>query len=364
MVQLTTAMEAPAQTGPMTSGTVDGALARLRAQVEKATGLCVREIVELPAGLGLRRFYRVRTTGEPASLIARLETPEDPAGRPAGVPPEPPLEPIRALLESAGLPVPRRVGSVLGDDLDLLEDLGSATLDAAGRGEPGRCAALYEQVVDRLPALQALAPVAGVAAFERRLDAPLFAHKAGLVVEWSLPEALGRAATRAEGEAVSQAFGWIANLALEAPARLAHRDLHSRNLLVQGGRVRWIDLQGAFLAPPEYDLVCLLRDSYVTLPELLVDQLLERVRPALPDAPTPEDFRRRFDLLTLTRKGKDHARFVYSAATRGEASQRAYLPATTRALHRAARACAGLAPELARLAELLLALPEGDGVSP
>ena len=53
---------------------------------------------------------------------------------------------------------------------------------------------------------------------------------------------------------------------------------------------------------------------------------------------------------------------MFSAATRDDASQRAYLPATTRALHRAARACAGLAPELGRLAELLLALPEGEGV--
>lgn len=347
----------------MISGTADETLTRVRSRAEEATGSRVVDVAELPADLSLRRFFRVRTAGEPTSLIARLDAPEDPAGRPAGVPPEPPLEPIRGLLESAGLPVPRRIGPPGDDDLELLEDLGNVTLEAHAAHEPGRIAELYAEVVDRLPTLQALSPVPGVAAFERRLDAALFAYKAGLVAEWSLPEALGRAASAAERGAVFAAFAWIADRALEAPARLAHRDLQSRNLLLHEGRLRWIDLQGAFLAPPEYDLVCLLRDSYVALPEPLVDRLLERVRPALPDAPAPADFRQRFDLLTLTRKGKDHARFAYAAATRGDTRPRRYLPATARALHRAARACAGLAPELARLSELLLKLPEDEGAT-
>ena len=52
-----------------------------------------------------------------------------------------------------------------------------------------------------------------------------------------------------------------------------------------------LDLQGAWLAPPEYDLVCLLRDSYVELPEPEIAQHLAAIRPALPDAPAPEEFR-------------------------------------------------------------------------
>ena len=51
-----------------------------------------------------------------------------------------------------------------------------------------------------------------------------------------------------------------------------------------------IDLQGAFLAPPEYDLVCLLRDSYVELEAEEVQEQLDRIRPELPDAPEPEGF--------------------------------------------------------------------------
>jgi aminoglycoside/choline kinase family phosphotransferase len=83
-----------------------------------------------------------------------------------------------------------------------------------------------------------------------------------------------------------------------------------------------IDLQGAFLAPPEYDFVCLLRDSYLELPEAFVDSELARVRPALPAAPDAASFRARFELLTLTRKGKDHARFLYAAQERGDSLPR------------------------------------------
>ena len=119
-----------------------------------------------------------------------------------------------------------------------------------------------------------------------------------------------------------------------------------------------LDLQGAFQAPPEYDLVCLLRDSYVELDEADLAYQLERVRPQLPDAPDAESFARRFDLLTLTRKGKDCARFFYAAQERGDRRFLRYVPATVRALRRAARAAAARDAALTPLAELIFQLPE------
>ena len=60
---------------------------------ERELGVHVDAVEPLLAGIGLRRFYRVTTSGDPSSLIARVEMPEDPAGRPTGSPPEPALEP-------------------------------------------------------------------------------------------------------------------------------------------------------------------------------------------------------------------------------------------------------------------------------
>jgi aminoglycoside/choline kinase family phosphotransferase len=339
-----------------------GCDARLRGAVREALGAEVTRTEPIAGQLGLRRFLRVfLDSGEPRTLIARIDAPEDPSGRPPGAAPEPPLEPVRAFLEQHGLPVPRRYGGDAG--LELLEDLGSNSLaDAVANATPDERRALYAQACDLVPRLQALRdPGSNIAAFERRLDATIFAYKAELFARWSLPER-GRGPSSAETQVVREAFAFVAAVSERAPARFAHRDLQSANLLVAGAaaqrRIAMIDLQGAFLAPPEYDLVCLLRDSYVELPDAELREQLDRVRPRLPDAPDAEAFARRFDLLTLTRKGKDHARFVAAARERGDRRFLRFVPATLRALRAAAERAAARDPLLAPLAELIHTLPE------
>jgi aminoglycoside/choline kinase family phosphotransferase len=340
-------------------------------RVCRAAGLEPQRIEWLPAALSLRRFARIHATGG-ATAVARIEAPEDPAGRPGGVAPEPPHEPIRALLERAGLPVPRRLGGDPAAGIDLLEDVGSVSLQGVSTDR----ADLYREACELVPRIQAIAAVPGVAAFTRSLDAALFAYKADLVVRHGLA-ARGRDATPAEAAVVRETFAWIAGEMAAAPQRLAHRDFQSSNLYVRAaaprasfaqraegerrpseGRLRMIDLQGAFLAPPEYDLVCLLRDSYVELSESEIAAHIDAVRPALPDAPDPESFARRFDLLTLTRKGKDHARFLYAARERGDERFLAYVPTTVRQLQRAAERASARDARAADLAALYAELPE------
>jgi len=325
-------------------------------------------VEELQRGLGLRRFFRVELErGTPSRLVARVEAPEDLARRPSGAAPEPRLEPVRALLEAHGVPVPARYGGDEAAGVDLLEDLGSATLATAAAGASGEeRQGLYAEACDIVVRYQTVRDPGGkvrVACFDRRLDATLFAYKADFFATWSLSAALGRKATVGERAVVEEAFSEIAAIAAAAPERLAHRDFQSSNILVRanrpaGRRLCVIDLQGAFLAPPEYDLVCLLRDSYVELADPEVAFQLERIRPALPEAPDPESFARRFDLLTLTRKGKDHALFLYAAKTRGLNEYLQFLPPTVRALRSAALRRAGESPRLSRLADLVLQLPE------
>jgi aminoglycoside/choline kinase family phosphotransferase len=328
--------------------------ARLRESVRAALGAEVERIESLPDQLGARHFFRLALANSSvASLIARVDRPEDPGNRPAGVAAEPPLEPIRALLERSGCPVPGRYGGDPEAGIELLEDVGDVSLlaAAAGASESERHS-LYDEACGLVPKLQRISDPGDVEAFRRKLDDELFAYKADLFARWALP-AGGRSPTAAERKTVAAAFGIVAVECARAPYRLAHRDFQSANLhWVPGRGLVMIDLQGAFLAPPEYDLVCLLRDSYVALPEAEVADHLERIRPQLPDAPESDTFTCRFDLLTLTRKGKDLARFFQTAAERGETRFLAYAPHTLALLRDAAARAAQRDPRLADFSEL------------
>jgi N-acetylmuramate 1-kinase len=340
----------------------DAVRERVRRAIARALGARARDVELLPAGLGLRRFARVRLEpGAPvASVVARVDAPEDPAGRPAGVAPEPPLEPIRALLEREGLPVPRSYGA--DDGVVLLEDLGDVSLAelAPSLGAEER-RVLYAEACGLVPRLQQVADPGGVAAFSRRLDATQLAYKAELFSEHGLA-ARGAAATAAERGCVHAAFARIAQLAESAPQRLAHRDFQSANLHVREGapgqRLVMIDLQGAWLAPPEYDLVCLLRDSYVELPEDEIARHFEATRTRLPDRPDPERAALRFAALGVARKAKDYARFVDVATRRGNRRALAFLPTTWRHLRAATQALAARDRAFRALEALVLSLPE------
>ena len=337
----------------------------VRSLVEAQLGVAVTKIEPIAAGIGLRRFFRVETDGSPRTLVARVEAAEDPAGRPPGIPPEPPVEPLRRFLERAGLPVPRRYGGDAAQGIELHEDLGADSLaDLAPTLAGAERAAVYRAVLAWIPALQRLRDPGGLPTFARRLDRAHFRYKGDLFATWSLPLALGRAATDAEADAIRAAFEGLADRLADAPLRLAHRDLQSRNVQVRPSapgaapRLAMIDFQGAFLAPPEYDAVALLRDSYVELPDAEVAAQLAWLRPQLPDAPDPDTFQRRFDLLTIARKGKDHARFVYAWRQRGDARYLDHLPATARALRAAGARLAASDAALAPLAGALARLPD------
>ena len=55
---------------------------------------------------------------------------------------------------------------------------------------------------------------------------------------------------------------------------LCHRDYHSRNLMYHDERLYIIDFQDARMGPDTYDLVSLLRDSYMDFSEREVDELI------------------------------------------------------------------------------------------
>jgi N-acetylmuramate 1-kinase len=130
-----------------------------------------------------------------------------------------------------------------------------------------------------------------------------------------------------------------------------HRDYQSRNLMVQDGgdgpRLRLIDFQDALLGTRAYDLVGLLRDSYVALSPALLDSLVAHyVARAGVDA---AKFSRLFDLQVVQRKLKDAGRFVFIDRVKHNPSFLVHIP---NSLDYVARSLARL-PELGSVREIL-----------
>ena len=109
---------------------------------------------------------------------------------------------------------------------------------------------------------------------------------------------------------------------------LCHRDYHSRNLMLHDGSLYIIDFQDARMGPDTYDLVSLLRDSYVDLTPQQVDELIAFFLALNGQSTHDEEFRRRFDLMAVQRNLKALGTFGYMTTSRNNTVYIQYIPRT------------------------------------
>ena len=247
-------------------------------------------------------------------------------------------------LEKLGFPIPGlraaspEYGVLFFEDLGdrLLQDVVLAAEGAALRGTrgepdlPGALVGLYEQAVAMIVDLQergaeGLDPDHPSA--RQALDEQRFLFELRFFAEHFLAAYRGLRLGPRETQQLESFFAALAADAATGPRRLCHRDFHSRNLIVQDGRLRLIDYQDARMGPLAYDLASLLRDSYVVLPADLRERLLDRYLAEAADwVGDPAAFRRRFDVVALQRNLKAIGTFGYQAAVRGKPD---YIPFMT-----------------------------------
>jgi aminoglycoside/choline kinase family phosphotransferase len=269
-------------------------------------------LATLPGGASIRHYHRV-SVGARSLLVMELgDDPLKSEEASKGVVRELPFLNVQRYLSRAGVAVPEvyRYDSRLG--LMYLEDLGDVTFESqvAEAGDDRR-AEWYRLAIDELVKLQTFAtahPDRDCVAFTRGFDFELLKWELDHFREYGL-EAQGHSLTPPEREEVERHFRNIAEQIAAAPRIFVHRDYQSRNLMVQGRRLRVIDFQDALLGSAAYDLVGLLRDSYVSLSTPLLDRLVDEhaAKAGHPGA----EFRALFDLQTVQRKLKDAGRFVF-----------------------------------------------------
>lgn len=307
-----------------------------------------------------RVYHRVHSTQAPARSLIIMELGPDPLRSDevtdGATVRELPFYELQRFLAGGAIPVPEVHAYLRDEGLLLLEDLGDLTLEAevSDAGQEARWA-LYAQAVELLAEMQRYATTTGgdCVCFDRCFDYGLFRWELDHFREWLLEAQRGVVLAGAERHALDQQFDYIARALADLPTTWVHRDYQSRNLMLQPAgtvpRMRVIDFQDALVGPVVYDLVALLRDSYVDLGTSLVERLLDHYHACAHPDFTRERLGQMFWLQTVQRKLKDAGRFVYIERVRQNSSFLRHIPLSLRYVRDALTRL----PELQALAELL-----------
>ena len=109
-------------------------------------------------------------------------------------------------------------------------------------------------------------------------DLELLETEMNLFLDWYCIKELGISAAQLNEFNLEKCFKYLSESALKQVQVFAHRDYHSRNIMIsKRGELGIIDFQDAVLGPITYDLVSLLRDCYIELSENEIRHWLEVV---------------------------------------------------------------------------------------
>ena len=326
--------------------TDDGAEIRTRIDeflVER--GLTGARVVPLTGDASDRRYFRVHIPDDGSQVLAVHPGPIEFRS----------MTFVRVAELLSLLPVPIPAILSFSDELGIisLEDLGDVTLQAhLGAATPMEHKALYRQAVTLIEALQRRGaemasrdyPPYGISFDEAKL-----AWELDFFTKHFLEGYRGIALTAATRAALADEFATIVEELAAEPAVLCHRDYHSRNLMLHEENLYIIDFQDARMGPDTYDLVSLLRDSYVDLTDDDVDDLIAFFLALRHSTADPQEFRRRFDLMAIQRNLKALGTFGFQTISRGNPVYIQYMPRTLNYV----RANLERYPRFGRLHELL-----------
>lgn len=290
-----------------------------------------------------RRYFRLDLAGGPphSLVLMQLASPEtfkqseEAVSRGAPAVTELPFVNILRHLAKAEVAVPALHYYDQAAGLLYLEDLGDVTLALRSQdGTSPDTPELYYQAIDSLARLHLKASFPadrGCCAFARAFDAPLLMWEFDHFIEYGIEKRAGRSLPEPDRAAIRGEMQKIAELLALEPRVFTHRDYHSRNLMVLDERLRVIDFQDALMGPATYDLASLLRDSYLSLDESLIEELVVRYMEAMAKAGAPFDrmqFMRLFDMTSIQRNLKAAGRFVYILLEKNNDRYLQYIPRT------------------------------------
>jgi aminoglycoside/choline kinase family phosphotransferase len=302
-------------------------------------------VIALAGDASTRAYYRAVPAEGESHVVAAYSAAFDPAGFPF-------LE-ATALLQACGVPVPDVLGTDGPRGLILLEDLGDRSLQDAAQGAPGTkedaAEMLYTQAVEIIARLQGEGTPRvsdRIHAGREALDAERFRFELGYFFDNLVLGLRQRTPGVARRREINEAMDALCADLDGEPRVLCHRDFHSRNIMVgSDDELSCVDHQDARLGPDTYDLVSLLRDPYVDLPEDRVTRMIDHYRAATGTTETLLHFRQRFDRMAVQRTLKAAGTYAGQMVLHQRDSYLRYLPRALELARRSLERC----PDLERL---------------
>jgi len=306
-----------------------------------------------------RQYYRLsmeyqEDASEPRTLILmQLETPN--------VRGETDFIRILKFLQGIHLPVPELFYFDTERGLLLLQDCGDVTLEAhLHSADPETLKSWYLKAVHLLATMQTDATRAigsDCPAYHLKFDVEKLMWEMDFMLEHFIEGLLQsnlKPATRKELR--KQLTRLCSPLAGQTPW-FTHRDYHSRNLMVHNDALVLLDFQDARMGPSQYDLVSLLRDSYLPLPDSLVwelvDSFIQKKQELGNRTIDREDFIRVFDLMSIQRNLKAIGTFGYQKTIKNNDRYMLYIAPTLEYVRQAFTRRTELKPLHAILSEVI-----------
>jgi aminoglycoside/choline kinase family phosphotransferase len=255
-----------------------------------------------------------------------------------------------------------QVPNVIGMDekagLVLLEDLGDLTLERKFWESQSPISSLtyYKQAIDELLKIHFPASLdkTDCTAFKVQFDVEKLLWEMNYGFDNLVAGVCKHKLDSKAHKELVKVFTQICARLHEEPKTIAHRDYHSRNLMIKLDRMRVIDFQDARLGAIQYDLVSLLRDSYVNMPDAmvagLIDYYLDSAKKFLPKDFSKAHFDEIFEVQTIQRCFKACGSFSSFYHQRGDTRYLKYISPT---LKRVMKSLTGF-PEYKLFADVLI----------
>jgi len=254
--------------------------------------------------------------------------------------------------------VPQVIDMSEKEGLVLLEDLGDLTLERKFWESQNHETSMpfYKQAIDEIIKIHYLttADKTDCTAFKMQFDTEKLLWEMNYgktnliegICNFQLNEKLN--------QEITKIFTAICDRIHQEPKFIAHRDYHSRNLMIKFDEIRVIDFQDARLGAIQYDLVSLIRDSYVNMNDemanTLINYYLEKAADYLPKDFSKEHFDLIYEIQTIQRCFKACGSFASFYQARND---KRYLKYITHTLKRVLKSLT-LFPEYRTFVDVLI----------